>query len=88
MAIDNMYELEATGELLEQKGVMNKDEIIIMAKDLKQKNTPTESRTAATSAPLRYISAFSLPPNLTSFLLITKFCIVRCSSFFRLTVAH
>ena len=83
-----MYDLEVIEELLEQKGVGTKDEIITLAKELKRKTTPTDSRTAATSAPLRYISAFGLPPNLTAFLLITRFCIVRCSSFFRLTVAH
>jgi len=36
LAITNMYELEALGELLEQKGVMTKDEIITLAKELKQ----------------------------------------------------
>jgi hypothetical protein len=35
MAIDNMYELAALGELLEQKGVMTKEEIITLAKELK-----------------------------------------------------
>ena len=32
LAIGNMYELEAIGELLEQKGVLTKDEIIALAK--------------------------------------------------------
>ena len=49
MAIDNMYELEAIGELLEQKGVMTKAEIIALAKDLKRKTPPAEPRTAATT---------------------------------------
>jgi hypothetical protein len=40
MAIDNMYELEAIGELLKQKGVMTKDEIITLAKELKRKTPP------------------------------------------------
>ncbi len=35
LAIGNMYELEAIGELLEQKGVLTKDEIIALAKELK-----------------------------------------------------
>ena len=33
MSIDPMYKLEAIGELLEQKGVMTKDEIIALAKE-------------------------------------------------------
>jgi hypothetical protein len=49
MAIDNMYELEAIGELLEQKGVMTKAEIIALAKELKRKTPPAEPRTAATT---------------------------------------
>jgi len=48
MTIDSMYELEAIGELLEQRGVMTKAEIIALAKDLKRKKLPTESRTATT----------------------------------------
>lgn len=48
MTIDNMYELEAIGELLEQRGVMTKDEIITLAKELKRKTPPTESATANT----------------------------------------
>ena len=48
MSIDNTYELEAIGELLEQKGVMTKEEIITLAKDLKRKTPPTDSRTATT----------------------------------------
>ena len=32
MSIDSMYELEAIGELLEQRGVMTKEEIITLAK--------------------------------------------------------
>ncbi len=43
LAIANMYELEAIGELLEQKGVMTKQAIIDLAKDLKQKNPPADS---------------------------------------------
>ena len=42
MAIDNMYELEAIGELLEQKGLLTKQEILALAKDLKLKNPPAE----------------------------------------------
>lgn len=37
MSIDSLYELEAIGELLEQKGVMTKEEIIYLAKELKRK---------------------------------------------------
>jgi hypothetical protein len=51
MSIDSMYELAALGELLEQKGVMTKEEIITLAKDLKRKTPSTESRTAATIDP-------------------------------------
>ena len=32
MSIDNMYELEAIGELLENKGLMTKQEILTLAK--------------------------------------------------------
>ncbi len=38
MSIDNMYELEAIGEWLEQKGLLTKQEILDLAKDLKQKS--------------------------------------------------
>jgi hypothetical protein len=50
MTIDSMYELEATGELLQQRGVMTKEEIIALAKDLKRKTPSTEPRTATTIA--------------------------------------
>ena len=36
MSIDNMYELEALGELLEEKGFIKKQEIIDRAKFLKE----------------------------------------------------
>ncbi len=49
MSIDSMYELAALGELLEQKGVMTKAEIIALAKELKRKTPPAEPRTAATT---------------------------------------
>jgi hypothetical protein len=49
MTIDNMYELEAIGELLEEKGVMTKEEIIDLAKELKRKTPPAELPTAATT---------------------------------------
>jgi len=39
------------GELLEQKGVLTKDEIIALAKELKRKTPATESRTASTPDP-------------------------------------
>ena len=48
MTIDSMYELEAIGELLQRRGVLTKAEIIALAKDLKRKTPPTESRTATT----------------------------------------
>ena len=51
MAIDNMYELEALGELLEQKGVMTKNEIMTLAKELKRKTPQADSHTAATPNP-------------------------------------
>jgi hypothetical protein len=47
MAIDNMYELEALGELLEQKGLMTKVEIVTLAKELKRKTPQAESHTTA-----------------------------------------
>ena len=46
-----MYEVEAIGELLEQKGVMTKDEIITLAKELKQKVPPVKSAIAFTTDP-------------------------------------
>ncbi len=47
MSIDNMYELEAIGELMENKGLMTKQEILTLAKDLKQQAlTPDPSSTA------------------------------------------
>ena len=49
MSIDTMYELEALGELLEQKGLLTKQEILTLAKELKQKNPPAESHTTATT---------------------------------------
>jgi hypothetical protein len=49
MSIDSMYELAALGELLEQKGVMTKEEIIALAKELKRKTPPTDPPTATTT---------------------------------------
>lgn len=49
MTIDSMYELEAIGELLEQRGVMAKSEIIALAREMKRKSPPYESRTATTN---------------------------------------
>lgn len=43
MTIDNMYELEALGALLEQKGLITKQEILTLAKELKRQNPPAES---------------------------------------------
>ncbi len=37
MSIDSMYELAALGELLEQKGLITKQEILTLATQLKQK---------------------------------------------------
>ena len=51
LAIGNMYGLEAIGELLEQKGVLTKDEIIALAKELRQKNPQTKPPTSSTTAP-------------------------------------
>ncbi|MEX0830210.1 MAG: hypothetical protein WD032_08195 [Nitrospirales bacterium] len=42
LSIDSMYELEAIGELLEKKGLLTKEEIITLAKELKQENPPAE----------------------------------------------
>jgi hypothetical protein len=47
MSIDSMYELAALGELLEKKGLITKQEILTLAKALKQKTPPTDPRTAA-----------------------------------------
>jgi len=54
MTIGSMHELEAIGELLEQRGVMTKEEVI----DLRKTPT-TESRTANTTdipPPQRFIA--------------------------------
>jgi len=51
LAIGNMYELEAIGELLEQKGLLTKDEIIALAKELRQKNPQTKPPTSSTNDP-------------------------------------
>ena len=52
MSIDSMYELEAIGELLEQKGLLTKQEILTLAKDLKQKSmTPDPSNTSPRDTP-------------------------------------
>ena len=40
MSIDSMYELAALGELLEQKGLITKQEIISLATELKHQNPP------------------------------------------------
>jgi len=64
MSIDNTYELAALGELLEQKGVMTKDEIITLAKELKRKTPPTDSRTAATTTHHRNASPRRTTPSL------------------------
>ena len=43
LALANMYEfVEAIGELLEQKGLLTKQEILDLTKDLKLKNPPTD----------------------------------------------
>ena len=42
LAIGNMYELEALGELLELKGLITKQEILDLATELKRKPPPAE----------------------------------------------
>ncbi len=42
MSIDNMYELEALGKMLEQKGLLTKQEIITHARDFKQQTPPID----------------------------------------------
>lgn len=46
MSIDSMYELAALGELLEKKGLITKQEIYTLAKDLKQKTPSAETHYA------------------------------------------
>ena len=43
MSIDTMYELEALSLLLEQKGVLTKQEVMMLATELKRQNPSTES---------------------------------------------
>ena len=38
MSIDSMYELEALGQLLEEKGLLTKHEIVTLATKLKRQN--------------------------------------------------
>ena len=47
MSIDNMYELEALGELLEEKGFLHKQEILDRAKSLKEQAHSHEQVPAA-----------------------------------------
>lgn len=47
MSIDSMYELAALGELLEKKGLITKQEIYTLAKDLKQTTPPAETHHAS-----------------------------------------
>ena len=42
MSMDNMYELAALGELLEQKGLITKQEIMTLATELKHQNPPAD----------------------------------------------
>ena len=51
MSIDSMYELAALGELLEQKGLITKQEISSLATELKHKNPPADSAEIFPSAP-------------------------------------
>jgi len=48
LPIGNMYEVEAIGELLEQKGVMTKQDIIELAKELKRKTPSPEALAPST----------------------------------------
>jgi len=50
MSIDSMYELAALGELLEQKGLITKQEILTLATELKHKNPPADSAEIFSSA--------------------------------------
>ena len=60
LAIANMYEVEAIGELLEQKGLLTKDEIITLAKDLNQKSiTPDPINTSPRDTPLGDFNSIS-----------------------------
>ena len=43
MSIDSMYELAALGELLEQKGLMTKQEILTLATELKHQNPSADA---------------------------------------------
>jgi hypothetical protein len=73
-AIANMYEfVEAIGELLEQKGLFTKQEILDLTKDLKLKNPPTdpidpsqESCTAQENAVIEQIMAVILQHGLSA----------------------
>ena len=64
MSIDNTYELAALGELLEQKGVLTKEEIITLAKELKRKTPPTESRTGTRTTHHHHTSPRPTTPSL------------------------
>ena len=69
MSIDNMYELEALGELLEQKGLITKQEVIDLAKALKQKANPrveTQKFTDVENAVIEQIMNVILQQGLTA----------------------
>jgi len=55
MSIDSMYELAALGELLEQKGLITKQEILALATELKHKNPPAQSFTPQDNAVIEQI---------------------------------
>ncbi len=69
MSIDNMYELEALGELLEQKGLITKQEVIDLATSLKQKANPraeTQKFTDVENAVIEQIMDVILQQGLTA----------------------
>ena len=55
MSIDSMYELAALGELLEQKGLITKQEILTLATALKHQNPPAQSFTPQENAVIEQI---------------------------------
>ena len=73
MSIDNMYELEALGELLEEKGLINKRDILDRAKFLKEQthqSIPSSSKaqpiTDKENAVIEQIMEVILQSGLTS----------------------
>lgn len=83
MSIDSMYELAALGELLEQKRLITKQEILTLATELKHKNPPAQSFTPQDNAVIEQnMDVIELLSNVVPGALLTRrpspWLFVRC----------